>query len=451
MRPRSRARDSEIAGRAARAQLQVVGDPLAVQVPPQQRLDVPHDVLSGTGTPVSWHAPVLTFVHPMSQGLPGAVTWHCEAEMQQFGPLQPPVPLSQAAWPAGQLPHLFGTPAPSHVSGAVQAVPMTRVPQPPQLLLSLLMSSQIPLQTKMDPVGPHEVPSGLPAGQTHWLFTHEEVQPAPAGAPGQPPQLRALLTPQWSVSVAVPQATPALAHKIASGSEVHPHVIVDPFPPHVVGAEQAPPQALQLLLVPRGVHVPPQQPSPAGQAVHAAPQWLTSVDVFQHPPPHEVKLAMQLYVHVVPLQTGFAFCGVVHGAHTPLQSSFPLGHPQVPFVHVPPPEEHCFPHVPQLVESVPRLVHNSAAPFTQSEAGLVHDGAQFVPLHETDPLVGAVHFVQLGPHALTSFATHCPPQACVVAGHWQDPDWHVVPPAHTAHDAPQCSGSLVASRHVPPQ
>jgi hypothetical protein len=260
-----------------------------------------------------------------------------------------------------------------------------------------------------------------------------------------------LLTPQWSVRVAVPQATPALAHRIASGSEVHPQLFAVPLPPQVFGAPQALPHALQLPLVPRGVHVPLQQASPAGHALHPEPQWLTSVDVFQQPLAHEVKLALQLYVHVVPLQTGFAFAGVVQGAHTPLQSSFPAGHPQVPFVHVPPPVEHCFPHVPQLAGSLPRLAQNSVAPLTQSEAGLVHDGAQFVPLHETDPLVGAVHFVQLGPHALTSFATHWPLQACVAPGHRHDPDWHVVPPVHTAHDAPQCIGSLVASKHVPPQ
>ncbi|MDP9151507.1 MAG: hypothetical protein M3O36_16425 [Myxococcota bacterium] len=88
---------------------------------------------------------------------------------------------------------------------------------------------------------------------------------------GQPPQLRERLTPQWSVSVAVPHAIPALAHRIASGSGVHPQAFTVPPPPQVCGVVQPAPQALQLFCVPRGAHLPPQQTFDAVH-VNAGPQ-----------------------------------------------------------------------------------------------------------------------------------------------------------------------------------
>ncbi|MDP8999513.1 MAG: hypothetical protein M3O46_05320 [Myxococcota bacterium] len=158
-----------------------------MQVPPQQRRLVPQEAPSGTGTPVSLQAPVETCVQPMSQGFPGAVTWHCEVAMQQLGPAHPPLPSSQAAWPAGQCPHFAGTPAPSHVSSGVHAMP-----QPRQLALSLMRSVQIPPQiSNARDAGPHAVVSGAP-GQTQTLLVHVEVHtpgPGESGI-GQDPQVR---------------------------------------------------------------------------------------------------------------------------------------------------------------------------------------------------------------------------------------------------------------------
>jgi hypothetical protein len=77
---------------------------------------------------------------------------------------------------------------------------------------------------------------------------------------------------------------------------------------------------------------------------------------------------------------------------------------------------HFFAQVPQLLSSLWR----STQTLLQIESpAVVHDCAHEVPLHDTVPPVGAVHFVHEGPHALTSLATQVPPHRCVPPVHWQ--------------------------------
>jgi len=57
-------------------------------------------------------------------------------------------------------------------------------------------------------------------------------------------------------------------------------------------------------------------------------------------------------------------------------------------------------------------------------------------LHDTVPLVGAVHVEHAEPQALTLFGTHCPPQKFWPLGHWQLLFTHCLPPVH-AYCVPQ--------------
>ena len=76
---------------------------------------------------------------------------------------------------------------------------------------------------------------------------------------------------------------------------------------------------------------------------------------------------------------------------------------------------------------------------------------QVVPLQVAVPFVGAVHTVQLGPHAPTPSVTHEPPQDSVPAGHWHTLLTHCFPPVHGLPQPPQLLLSLVSSTHAAPQ
>jgi hypothetical protein len=87
-----------------------------------------------------------------------------------------------------------------------------------------------------------------------------------------------------------------------------------------------------------------------------------------------------------------------------------------------------------------------------------HDGTHFIPSHVTLPPVGPAHGVQLGPHALVSFAAHRP------FGHVRVPWLHIEVHmlfmhlgvacgscvVHTLLHVLQFIGSLVVSTHIFP-
>jgi hypothetical protein len=92
------------------------------------------------------------------------------------------------------------------------------------------------------------------------------------------------------------------------------------------------------------------------------------------------------------------------------------------------------PQAPQLFGS---LVVSTHDPLQLVWPGVVHVGAHDVPLQLTEPPVGAVQTVQLGPQALTSLALQVPEQLRVVAVHVQvaepaDPVQVWLAPEHAA-------------------
>jgi hypothetical protein len=78
----------------------------------------------------------------------------------------------------------------------------------------------------------------------------------------------------------------------------------------------------------------------------------------------------------------------------------------VPFVH-------ALPHEPQLLLSF--VVFTQAFVAVQYVSLAAHAGTHCTPSHETlPPPLGAVHTVQLAPHAFVSLATHIPlGQTCI--------------------------------------
>jgi hypothetical protein len=63
--------------------------------------------------------------------------------------------------------------------------------------------------------------------------------------------------------------------------------------------------------------------------------------------------------------------------------------------------------------------------------------------------VELVQLLQLAPQALTSFATHAPPQKWVPPVHWHAPLTQCLPPLHASPHPLQLLSSLVVSTHAP--
>ncbi|MDP8999512.1 MAG: hypothetical protein M3O46_05315 [Myxococcota bacterium] len=205
--------------------------------------------------------------------------------------------------------------------------------------------------------------------------------------------------------IAVPHARDALAQRVASGSEVHPHRFAVPPPPQVFGAAQPAPQALQLVLLPSGVHVPPQQaldapvqlpqstvpPQPSG----AGPQWM-----------------------VVPQACVLDFGTQLHWP-VPSQCDAP------PVVVV-----QTWAQPPQLLSSVLRLTQ---APLQVSGVAPEHAMLHALPLHTAlpVPLLGPEHDLHAPPAAPVPHSV----MLCAVVTHpWlpQHPAEHVVL-SHATH------------------
>ena len=120
----------------------------------------------------------------------------------------------------------------------------------------------------------------------------------------------------------------------------------------------------------------------------------------------------------------------------------------MPFMHVAPlGQANMLPQPPQLLSSAASLTQ---APLHEVY-GLLQVNPQVVPLHVAVPFVGAVHTVQLGPHAPTPSATHDPPHDSVPVGHWHMLVTHCLPPVHDVPQPPQLLLSLVSSTQAPLQ
>jgi hypothetical protein len=106
---------------------------------------------------------------------------------------------------------------------------------------------------------------------------------------------------------------------------------------------------------------------------------------------------------------------------------------------------HVFVHVPQLESSLRR----STQTLLQIESFVGHDCPQDVPSQVAVPPLGAVHLVQVEPQALTSLATHLPPQRCVPPVHWQTPAMHCWVSTQALPHFPQFVVSVLKSTQLP--
>ena len=243
--------------------------------------------------------------------------------------------------------HVLTRPA-SGAPGVQRFGGLQTVPQAPQLLLLIVVSTQMPLQ------------SVSPAGHLHWPAWH--VSP-PVQALPHLPQSRRLAcrltheaphavsdasvhvqAPVVQVWVA-PQRFPQVPQLVLL-VDVSTHV-----PLHLVSASGQP-----------ATHMPPVQTKPAPQALPHMPQLVGSEDVSTHVPPTPASLAPQSVVfgghphappvHCMPPVQALphfpqSFEVVCKLTHAPLQRSWPLGHLHVLDAHIVPPLQ-TTPHPPQF-------------------------------------------------------------------------------------------------------
>jgi hypothetical protein len=208
----------------------------------------------------------------------------------------------------------------------------------------------------------------------------------------------------------------------------------------------------------RHTHVP--VPSQYWRSVHAVvqvPQWLASSERSRHvPPPPPVQSVLPvgqlhaLAVHVpkrpqvVPHAPQF-MGSVLVSTHTPPHVVDPAEQTQTPLVHASP-LAHVRPHAPQLFRSDETSAHPVA--HATSPAGQMHAP----PAHVAPGPQLCPHVPQCAGVVVKS--THSPgagPQRVVPVGHApQTPLVHGAPVGQTMPQLPQCRGSLDGSTHVPP-
>jgi hypothetical protein len=144
-------------------------------------------------------------------------------------------------------------------------------------------------------------------------------------------------------------------------------------------------------------------------------------------------------------------------ASLPLRFTQPLGHIVVPpgHLHALPaqlvPPVHELPQEPQLPLSFVVLTQVFVVSQYVVFPVTGHAGTHFVPSHETlPPPPGAVHAVQLDPHAFVSLATQLPSeQVCLGLVHWQPLPTQSSPAGHACPHEPQLAESFEKSAHPP--
>jgi hypothetical protein len=196
---------------------------------------------------------------------------------------------------------------------------------------------------------------------------------------------------------------------------------------------------------------------PLGQVRPQPLQFRTSLLSLTQAPLHVLYGLLQMNPQFAPSHVGAAFNGGTHmvqlGPHAFTSSAThdepqtcPLGHWHTLFVHVAPlAQANAVPHPPQLSTLVLSLTQAPA----QRVYGLAQVNPQLVPSQVAVPFAGAVHSLQLVPHALTSSASHDEPQRRVPLGHWHELPMHCFPPVHALAHPPQLALSLVSSAQAP--
>jgi hypothetical protein len=393
----------------------------------------------------------------------GAVHWAAtQVSPRGQGWLHPPQLRGSVSMSVQPVPQHWLTPVhtgpPLHVAGALHCAPTHVLVagqgwlQPPQFFGSVLMSVQPLPQHWSTPV--QTGPPRHDAGGVHWAAT--QVSPEGQGWL-QPPQLFG------SVSMSV-----------------------QPLPQHCVLPVQTGPPLHEA----GGVHRAATQVSPGGQGWLHPPQLRGSVSMSVHPVRQHWPLPVQTGppwqdaggVHVPPTQVSpggqarphcLQFCGSVSVSVQPLPQhwSAPVqaGPPLQPVVATHLVARHCAPggHFWLQPPQSSGLLVVSTQPDEQHWLPPVQIGP---PLHET----GAWQFpaAQLSPagHTLvqlpqcvgaTSVLTHTSPQHWSLpeqgvpvpqpAFGWQAPPMHASPPGHARPHVPQWFGSVPSSMQPPPQ
>jgi hypothetical protein len=434
-------------------------------------------------------------VQPVAPQQPGVV----KPSWLQSSPQKPQFALSlfgseqveEQHWPASQtLPHLPQLFWSSEVSSQlplqqaatvspcwVQSVPVPSL-QPPQLLMSVLVSVQTPSQLVLAPPSPE--PPVQPASAALHLPL-EQIWPL-VQAVAHLPQLRlsVIVLVQLLLQLVWPEGQPP--------ASLPPLLLPASFPPLPLLVQaplvQVEPEAQAFAHLPQFfesvevlAQVPEQLTSPPEQVVAQAPELQAWVPVHAWPQLPQL-VVLDWVLTQVPLVAGHSVCGLVQVTpHVPLLQAWPLGQawaqlpqswllvwrftqafeqavrppvqlvPQVPFEQVWPLAQ-ALPQAPQFV----LLVLVSTQALLQSVWLLAQLLVQ-VPLEQPWPLVQA--WPQLPQSALVVWRlTHCPeqlvrpPEQLAV---WQAPLMQATPLLHDLPQPPQSALFEVVSTHWPLQ